>query len=523
MQTQKTDLSLGQHLRILRRRWLTVGLTVIACGAIALAISLVQQKSYQAEASLGFTDPNSALSLIGGSYISTQTPLQLAAAAAPEVTRQEVVSGVKTLLNTPLTDAQLQDDVSVTIDPNSYLVDITATARHPLQAARIANAFATVDTSRTNAEARHIFALQAAALARKLRATGAIKNPVTDSDSRAELQELRSLSSVAAPVTISATASPPGSPSAPKPARNVAAGIALGLLLGILLAYARNALDRRLRGTTDVSQIFDDPVVGHIRREALGHAGPFSSGSTGPLEAPDEESFRVLRQNVQYLSAANNDGRTVLVTSSIAEEGKSTVAACLAVSMAVAGRKTLLVECDLRRPVLATRFGIDASPGLTDYLTGHAEPGEILQAVDMTLRGSGLNGTNGSESMASIEEQRLVCITAGSQSPRPAELLASTRFQTFLAEVGSVYDIVVIDSAPMLVVADTHEIVPYASSVLLCLRLDQTTRDQARTLQAALSRLPAPPLGLVLTNANAMDGGYYGYYGYYASPTATES
>ncbi len=141
--------------------------------------------------------------------------------------------------------------------------------------------------------------------------------------------------------------------------------------------------------------MLDHPVVGHIRSEALGHAGApneSGTGAAGPLEDPDEEAFRILRQNVQYLAAAS-ETETLLVTSAMAEEGKSTVAACLAVTMAEAGRRTLLVECDLRRPVLAKRFGLNETPGLTDYLSGNAEPGEILQTVaDRSRQHSNGNG-----------------------------------------------------------------------------------------------------------------------------------
>jgi non-specific protein-tyrosine kinase len=236
----------------------------------------------------------------------------------------------------------------------------------------------------------------------------------------------------------------------------------------------------------------------------------------GPLADPDEESFRILRQNVRYLAAAT-DLRTVLVTSAMAEEGKSTVAACLAVASAEAGLRTLLVECDLRRPVLATRFGIDQSPGLTDYLTGNAEPHEILQQVASVA--DRRNG-HGPAQAGAGGDAKLVCITSGTTVPRPAELLASARFHAFLSEVGKVYDSVIVDTAPLLPVADTLGIIPEVSSLLVCIRLRQTTREQARAAQSALDRLPARPVGIVLTDVRENEGGYYGYY---ASPTSASS
>jgi capsular exopolysaccharide synthesis family protein len=275
------------------------------------------------------------------------------------------------------------------------------------------------------------------------------------------------------------------------------------------LATARGALDRRLLHSSDVTRVLSHPIVGHVRPDALGHAGSLTSGShgLGSLADPDEESFRILRENVRYLGAAN-DTRTVLVTSAMAQEGKSTVAACLAVAIAEAGGRTLLVECDLRRPVLSERFGLRPSPGLTDYLTGNAEPHQILQPVTQP-------------SVISDGNSNLVCITSGTTAAKPAELLASARFRDFLVEVGGVYDTVILDTAPLLPVADTLGIIPDVPTVLLCVRLTQTTRDQAHAAQAALDRLPVRTVGIVLTNVSEGQEGYYGYYGAALPATTT--
>ena len=510
---------------IRRQRWLILVVAAI-CTVAAFGYSAVQKKTYSATSSLTVNDPNQSLALLGGNFVSGKTPLQEASVAAQQVTRAEVAARVKRKLGKArvkrklgksLTPAELSD-VSTSVDPNSYVINITASSHSAPRAAAIANAFASVDASLTTSEVRKQYRQQAAAVAKQLRRLPRLSTlALTTADTYNRLQ---SLSSVATPLTVTTDAAVPGSPSSPKTARNTVAALLFGLLLGIALATGRDVLDRRLRRSSDVAKVLEHPVIGHIRTEALGHAGAPAEASNGigALDDPDQESFRILRQNIWHLDAAENT-RTVLVTSPMAQEGKSTVAACLAVATAEAGKRTLLVECDLRKPVLAKRFRIKASPGLTDYLTGNAQPHEILQPIPglvERLNGSGpaLSGGHGGAS-------NLVCIAAGKSVLRPAELLASERFRNFLSEVSEVYDSVILDTPPLLPVADTLAIVPGVSTLIVCIRLEHTTRDQARAAQTALDRLPERPVGLVLTDVSQQDDGYY--YGYYGAPARTSA
>ena len=320
---------------------------------------------------------------------------------------------------------------------------------------------------------------------------------------------------------VSAEAQPPSSPTSPKPARDIAAATAFGFFLGIGLAYGRAVLDRRLREPAAVEEVFGDyPVLARLRKDVFGHTGSSRDAETnglGPLDPLDGEAFRMLRENLRYL-AVDRDLRTIAVTSAIPEEGKSSVAACLAMANAGAGKRTLLVECDLRRRVLADRFGIEESPGLSDYLAGRNKPADILQSVPVpgatvehgidTPWGDG-DGENGPAA------QSLVCITAGSAPPRPADVLSSEKFGRFLKQVAKVYDRVIIDCPPLLPVADTLEIAPRADCVLLCVRMNRTTRDHAESAKEAIERLPSRPVGLVLTDFRERDMSYYrGYYRY---------
>jgi capsular exopolysaccharide synthesis family protein len=220
----------------------------------------------------------------------------------------------------------------------------------------------------------------------------------------------------------------------------------------------------------------------------------------GSQAVTDEEleAFRILRTNADFLSK-DRDLKTVAVTSPLAEEGKSTVAAGFAYANALAGRRTLLIECDFRRPVLAERYGLDSTPGLSEYLVGEASPREVLRSIDVE---------------GPIAES-LPVIPAGERGTLPAEMIASRRFEEFLTQVAKAYELVVLDSPPLLAVGDTLELVPQVDGVLLCIRLGQTTRDGAQQAKEAISRLPERPVGLVATGVPR--GGEDDYIGTYAA------
>jgi capsular exopolysaccharide synthesis family protein len=237
------------------------------------------------------------------------------------------------------------------------------------------------------------------------------------------------------------------------------------------------------------------PLVGYVRKESLGMAGMSPNGSGRVAEA-DLESFRILRKNVDFLGRGD-PLNVVAVTSPLPDEGKSTVASWYAYSSALVGRRTILVECDFRRPVSASRLHFDPKPGLSDFLAGEAEPKEVLRTVDVQGRGT----------------EMLPVIPAGGAVFQPTEMLASEAFRDFLAQLRQAYDLVVIDCAPLLPVGDTLEILTQVDAVLLCVRLRQTTLEQASAAKEVMEHLAQKPRGLVITGlTRGRDDGYYGYY-----------
>jgi Mrp family chromosome partitioning ATPase len=174
--------------------------------------------------------------------------------------------------------------------------------------------------------------------------------------------------------------------------------------------------------------------------------------------------------------------------------------------------------------VFAERFKIAAQPGLTDWVAGKAKPADVLRQVqvsrDAPATEQGATTTELDETAGS--PRPLNVIAAGSWAPRPAELLGSERFRGFLDNVSKLYDLVVCDCAPLLPVGDTLEIIPKVDAALICVRLDQTTHEQALAAKAAIEHFPARPTGVVVTGVRPGREGYY--YGYYSAhrPLTTE-
>jgi succinoglycan biosynthesis transport protein ExoP len=502
--------TLRDYLRVIRaQRWLIV-LIVVVFGGAAYAYSSSQEEKYQAEASLSFKDPTQDLSIIGIGSIPQSSPEQRAAINSELVTRVEVARRVQKELGTSESPESLQHAVSARPEARTNLVVITATASTAEGAAALANAFATEAAAVGNEEVDRQFAKAERSVrrayreARKQRASVLALSTLLDRLSRVE-----GLRDFGRTVQITRRAEVPSSPSSPTPGRDTALGVLLGLVVALLAAFARDSLDVRLRGAREIQAHVKVPLVGHVDDEALGRSAIGRNGHR-QLDVAALEAFRILRKNVEFLDV-DRPLRVVAVTSPLAEEGKSTVAASLAWAYAQSGKRTLLVECDLRRPSLADRLGLRASPGLTDYLAEKAEPQQVLQGLALEQTGTDRNGSaNGADAGPAVPE--LVVITAGSPVPRPSDILASKRFKDFLVQVRDAYDVVVLDTSPLLSVSDTLELVPHVDGIVLCVRAGRTRREEAKAAKAALEHLPQKPTGLVVTGIKHGDEADYGYY-----------
>lgn len=512
--------TLRDYLRVLsKQRWLILGITAIFTLA-AYGVSSLQTTKYTAETSLSFREIGQDLTFLGQESLPELAPDQRANINAERLRRSDIARRVQKALKTDLTVEEVQNSIETEVGSRTNLVIIQVTDTSPEFAARLANKYADQVQTLDTGEVRDRVDQAIDSLRSGLRDVGdgvdAGTAAFSEATLRQQISQLETLREFVEPVQITTRAEVPDEPSSPKPLRNTALGFLVGLTFGLVAAFLRDTLDRRLRKSDDVQAALQLPVVGRVPEDALGEAGFARNGRHRPEEIEEQlEAFRVLRTNLEFLHS-EGPMRSVLVTSGLPEEGKSTVAMALAGAAAVAGKRVLLVECDLRRPCMADRLGLERSPGLSDYLVGKAEPKDVLQMVELTTPGD-TNGARPQNGEESIGGAWMVCITAGSSAPLPAELLGSVRFEQFLDKVTNAYDLVVLDTSPILPVVDALELVPQVDGMLFCVRLSRTTRDEARAATDALNHLPKRPTGLVVTGIRPGDDAYGYYYGAYSS------
>jgi capsular exopolysaccharide synthesis family protein len=515
MNQQPRYVTLGDYLAVVRsQRWIIV-LTTLIFAAAAYAYSKQQTPVFQSEASLEYSDPFASSPFLGSAAPQAQPAEQRAAIGARRASVPRTALRAKRILRTKEPLGALRAAVSANVEVRSNLVVIQASWSDATFAARLANAFAEAvrerETDDVRAQVQRAARAASQALA-ELPSTPAFAG--ARATQREQLTRLRQLAPLAEPVDIVTRAAPASAPVTPRTARNTVIAAFIGLALGLLLAFTRAALDRRLRDARDVVDAAGAPLLGTIQDSALGRTPvAHRAEKTKGLDDLDVEAFRIVRTNIDFLDVDKKLSK-VIVTSALPEEGKSTVAAALAMASARVGRRTLLLECDLRAPVMWRRLGLNAGPGMTDFLVGNAAPAEVLQTIAVPHS----HGQDGGGDIA----QALVCITAGTKVPQPAELLASSRFEQFIEQVGSVYDLVIVDTSPLLPVVDTLELVQYADAIVLCARAHQTTRDELKAAREALARLPERPMGVVVTGLREGEGISYGYY-QYGTPAATST
>ena len=328
-------------------------------------------------------------------------------------------------------------------------------------------------------------------------------------------------------VSIVKPAVPPSKPAnIPSKLLIVTTGLIMGLIIGIVFAFLAEIFDTSMGRIEDVEELMQVPVLGVIplleseekdkKNATSRHREPertrtrdlvthFKPGSMGT------EAFRALRTNLQFLRVETK-GKTFLITSAFVQEGKTVNAINLALIMAQAGNKVLLVDADLRKPLVHKYYGLTIGPGLTDYVLGNYHWTEVTNTIsDIMLGDFGIDDILKTPGMDTLH-----IITAGTKPPNPSEILTSQRFKGFLKEVSNTYDFIFIDAPPVMPVADASDIATLADGVILVYMTGKIGRGVLKRVKGNLENVDAKLTGVILNKVKS-DGGaeYYQYHSYY--------
>jgi capsular exopolysaccharide synthesis family protein len=319
----------------------------------------------------------------------------------------------------------------------------------------------------------------------------------TDFDGRRQLsqqlQRLRALRAAQgnnAQVVEPAVAS--SAPVSPHPRRNATLALVIAILLAVGVVFLLERLDRRVRDPLELEELTGAPLLGIVPTEAF----------SGLDRAPSvREAFQTLGASLTYFNIERALD-SVLVTSPLKADGKTTVATNLAVAVARRGKDVVLVDCDLRHPQVDARLGSRAPRGLGDVLVGEADLEEVIGHVE-------------------VSAGRLRVVPGGPPPPNPATLLSSDRMRALLTDLERDSDLVVIDTPPALVVSDAMPLLDRVSGVVLVARMSATTREAVRRMVSVIASAGGTLLGAVATGAKG--SGLYGYGTYtgYEEPAAT--
>jgi capsular polysaccharide biosynthesis protein/Mrp family chromosome partitioning ATPase len=299
----------------------------------------------------------------------------------------------------------------------------------------------------------------------------------------------------------------------PRPARNLAFAGGLGLLLGLVLAFARESLDDRIRTRRDAEDWFGAPVMGSLPKGIRGKSLSDLKGT----RRQTAEALDLLRANVQFAQASPSGG-TIVVTSALPEDGKTTVVANLGMTLALAGHDVICVEADLHRPMLLEYLDVrEGIYGLTDVVAGRIGLDRALQSVSLPLMSS--NGAGEPERPRSNAPDatatgRLRVLGTGRKPERPGAFLGAGRGQIvkLMEQLAREADYVLLDTPPILALADAFPFALTADTVLIVARHGKTTKQNAQAVRATLEGLGANRVAVVLTDTRGQDG--YSYYGY---------
>lgn len=498
-------MDIRHRLRLVRSwaRWIIAG-TLIAAVA-AYAISGILPKVYEADARLVV---GQALSSNNPDPNQFQTAQQLSTAYVALAYDRPVLEAAMKRLGITMPLVAFSQLVSVQAVRDLPFIDIVGRSGDPAQAAAIANAMAAelvalsptltgtqgeraqfveadmraleTQIADVREEIDALVALPARTTAEEDRLEIIVNRLVTLQATYAQLLEFTT-SNQENRITIVQQAIAPDAPASPRPLFNVAIAATLAFLLGIGAAFLWERLDDRIKTPEDLESATGLAMIGLVAQMPGDRSRKafYRLASLLYPRSPAAEAFRTIRTNIEF-AGLDRGLRTIVVTSSLPSEGKTVVASNLAVAFAQAGRRTILVDADLRRPGVQTIFGLPNEQGLTDLVRN-----DSVQIEDVAQ---------------ATEAPNLMVITTGTMPANPAELLGSRRMQAIVERLKGSADIVIFDTPPVTAVTDAALMAAKAEATIVVIQSHRSSRRVVAQGLEALTKVNARIVGAVLNN-----------------------
>jgi capsular exopolysaccharide synthesis family protein len=461
-------------LAVLRRRWAVLAASVLACVLVAVVLHQRREDTYKATASVAFNVANLSDTALGVNT-SSDDPARAAATNVLIARSSEVAAAVSKELRTAGSPSEVLSGVSVSAAANADVLDISAEKSTPAQAQAIANAFARQYIAfEAKSQVEGIEQAEAELQAQLSSLPDGSQRAAAVSSSIQRLAQLRAVANGNARIIGRAG---PGTLTGAGLKLTLALAILIGTALGLAIVFLLEAVDRRLTRIEDLETEYGLPALTAVPQSAF--RAPKAIDRRDGLEP-----YRILR-SVLDISAIDRDVFTILVTSAVPGEGKTTAAVDLAQAVALTGRSVTLVELDLRRPTFSRHLQLDPRRGVTSLLSGRMTASEALVHPFQDL-------------------PNLAVLPSGTLPPNPSELLASHELEELLTQLTYRGEgdgrMIIIDAPPLLPVADTQVLLnnPAIDTVLVVTRSGKTTRDEIRHARGILERHLLRPLGLVV-------------------------
>ena len=505
-------------LRVLRRRkWLFLQ-AVVLVPAVAVVVSLRQQELYRSSAEVLLSSQNLAASLTGIQDLTFAQGAERVAQTQADLARVPEVAG-RVLEATGLTDrtpADFLEASEVSAKVNADLLVFQVTDPSPSLAARLTTEYArqytiyrreldTTALTRARGEVEDQLA--------RLEAEGDRKSPLYAALAEKE-QQLRTLEVLQTSNAFLVRPAGAAEKVQPKPVRNGGLGLLLGLVLGLGLAFLRETLDTRVRSAEEIEERLGLPLLARLPEPPRNLRRKQELVMLAAPSGPQAEAFRMLRTNLDFANLERNV-RTIMVTSAVEREGKSTTVANLAVALARTGRRVVLVDLDLRRPIIHRFLRLEGRPGLTNVALGQVRLEQALVRLGVSDAAGRRDAQPNGDGQAAVTGI-LEVLLSGPLPPQVGEFVGTPALAEILEQLAERADLVLIDSPSLLTVGDTMTLSSRVDALLVVTRLNVVRRPMLTELARALEASPAQKLGLVVTGAGLDEGYGYGYgYGYY--------